>query len=101
MQQESQMKGQAVRIESIHQVKGGLRVFSVYSWHSEGWTPRNEAWLEAVLKQARTTGHPWLIACDANMCPEIFAKSLWFKKEVVHVVAPERSIYVQMERPKR
>ena len=26
-------------------VTGGLRVFSVYFWHSEGWTPRNEALL--------------------------------------------------------
>ena len=26
-------------------------------WHSEGWTPRNEALLEAVLKQTRTTRH--------------------------------------------
>ena len=23
--------------------RGGLRVFSVCFWHSEGWTPRNEA----------------------------------------------------------
>ena len=41
-------------------------------WHSEGWTLRNEALLEAVLKQGRTTRHPWLIACDAKMCPEDF-----------------------------
>ena len=33
-------------------VRGALRVFSVYFWHLEGWTPRNEALLEAVLKQA-------------------------------------------------
>ena len=32
-------------------VSGGSRVFSVYFWHSEGWTPRNEVLLEAVLKQ--------------------------------------------------
>ena len=33
-------------------VRGGMRVFSVsvYLWHSEGWTPRNEALLEALLK---------------------------------------------------
>ena len=31
----------------------GLRVFAVHFWHSEGWTPRNEALLEAVLKQAK------------------------------------------------
>ena len=28
-------------------VRGGLRFFSVYFWHSEGWTPRNEALMEA------------------------------------------------------
>ena len=43
-----------------------LHVFS----HSGTRTPRNEALLEAVPKQARPTRHPWLIACDANMCPE-------------------------------
>ena len=48
-------------------VRGGLRVFSLYFWHSEGWTLRNEALLEAVLKQARTTRHPWLLACDASV----------------------------------
>ena len=35
------------------------------------------------------TRHPWLIACDANMCPEDFEKSLWFHKEQTHVVAPK------------
>ena len=50
--------------------RGGLRVFSVYFWHSEGWTPRNEALLEAVVKQANTTRHSRLVACDANTCPE-------------------------------
>ena len=72
-------------------VGGGLRVFSVYFWHSEGWTPRNEAILEAVLKRARTTKHPWLTACDANMCPEDFEKSLWFQREQMHVVAPQEA----------
>ena len=57
--------------------------------------------LEAVLKQARTTRHAWLIACDANMCPEDFER-----KSLVPIGAdacggPERSIYVQVERPKK
>ena len=39
-------------------VRGGLRIFSVYFWHSEGWTSRNEALLEAVLKRTPTTKHP-------------------------------------------
>ena len=68
-------------------VRGGLRVFSVLFCHSEGWTPRNEALLEAVLKKATTTRHPWLKACDANMCPEDFENSLWFQRETMHVVA--------------
>ena len=53
-------------------VRGGLRVFSVYFGHAEDWTPRNEALLEAVLKPGRTTRHAWLLACDANMCPKEF-----------------------------
>ena len=82
-------------------VRGGLRVFSVYFWHSEGWTPRNEALLEAVLKkQARTTRHPWLIACDANMCPEDFEKSLWFQRELMHVVAPKEASTCRSNGPK-
>ena len=65
-------------------VRGGLRIF----WHSEGWTPRNEAVLEAVLKQANTTRHPRLVAFDANMRPEGFEKSFRFRKERMQVVAP-------------
>ena len=33
-------------------VRGGLRIFSVYFWHSEGWTPKTEALLEGVLNLA-------------------------------------------------
>ena len=70
-------------------VRGGLRIFSVCFWHSEGWSSRNEALLEAVLKRTRTTKHPWLIACDANMSPEDSEKSLCFRKEQMYVMAPE------------
>ena len=67
-------------------VRGSVRKFAAYFWE---WTPRYEAILEAVLKRARTTKHPWLIACDANMSPEDFEKSLWFRKDQMHVIAPE------------
>ena len=70
-------------------VRGGLRIFSVYCWHSEGWSSRNEALLEAVLKRTRTTNYPWLTACHANMSPEDFEKKLWFRKERMCVIAPE------------
>ena len=69
--------------------RGGMRMFAAYSWHTEGWSPRNEAILEAVPQRARTTKHPWLKACDANMSPEDFEKSLWFRKDQMHAVAPE------------
>ena len=39
-------------------VRGGLRAFFEYFWHSEGRIPRNEALPEAVPKQAKTTRHP-------------------------------------------
>ena len=61
---------------------------AAYFWHAEGWTPRNEAILEAVLKRARTTKNPWLEACDANMSPVDFEKSLWFRKDRMHVIVP-------------
>ena len=72
-------------------VRGCLRVFSVNFWHSEGWTPKDEALLEAVVKQAKVTKHPWLVAGDANMCPEDFEKSLWFQREQMYVVAPKEA----------
>ena len=43
-------------------VRGGLRIFSVYFWHSKGWTPRNEALLEAVARQATVTRHPFVVS---------------------------------------
>ena len=50
---------------------------------------RNEASVEAVVKQVRTTRRPWLMACYANMSPEDFQKSLRFRKDQMHVIAPE------------
>ena len=45
--------------------------------------------MEDILKRTRITKHPWLIACDANMSPEDLEKSLWFRKNQIHVIAPE------------
>ena len=62
----------------------------ISGWHSEGWTPRNEALPEAVMKRVKVTRHPWLIACDPNMCPD-FEKSFWFQQEQMCVVAPKEA----------
>ena len=48
-------------------VRGGMRMFAAYFWNTEGW----------------------LKACDANMSPMDFEKSLWFRKDRLHVIAPE------------
>ena len=37
--------------------------------------------MEAVVKQARTTSHLWLVACDANMDSSEFRRGMWFKEE--------------------
>ena len=69
-------------------VRREMHIFSVYFWHSEGWTSRNEALLEAVLRRTRTTKHPWLVATDAYMSPEDFEKCLWFRKDQMQVMTP-------------
>ena len=60
-------------------------------WHSEGWRPRNEALMEAAT-QARTKRHPWLVACDANMDPQGFRRSRWFKETCMFSEALEAGV---------
>ena len=52
------------------------------------------------MKQARVTRHPWLVACDANICPEDFEKRLCFQRELMHVVAPEEATTCRSKGPK-
>ena len=52
------------------------------------------------MKQVKATRHPWLIACDANLSPEDFEKSMWFQSRQMFFEAPregeliERTYYV-------
>ena len=82
-------------------VRGGLRIFSVYFWHSEGWSSRNEALLEAVLKRTRTTKHPWLMACDANMSPQDFEKKPLVSKRANVRDGTRRTVNVQIKECQR
>ena len=43
------------------------------------------------MRQAKVTRHPWLVACGANMCLADSEKSLWFQRELMHVVPKEAS----------
>ena len=82
-------------------VPRGMCVFSVYSWHSEGWTPRNEALFEAVVKHVKATWHPRLIVCDANMSPEDFEKSMWFQSKQMCIEAPKEASTCRSKSSKR
>ena len=62
-------------------------LFEKYFWQTESWTPRNEAFMEVVVKQVRTTKQPWLIACNAD-----FKKSLWFKSRQMFIEAPGEGV---------
>ena len=53
-------------------VRGGLCVFSVYIWHTEGWTRGIEALLEAVVKQARVTRHRVMQTCVQEILKRVF-----------------------------
>ena len=44
--------------------------------------------METALMQARTTRHPSLVACGANMNPEDLKKGLWFKDRSMFIEAP-------------
>ena len=71
----------------------------MYFWHSEGWTLRNEALLEAVVRQSQTTRHPWLEAGDANMCPEDFKSMVSNGADACS--GSERSVHMQVTSPKK
>ena len=49
-------------------VRGGMRVFAVYFWPSEGWTPRNDALMENSCEARENHQAPWLIARDVRRC---------------------------------
>ena len=75
--------------QSLANVRGGVRVFAMYSLHSEGWTPRSETLVEAVVEHARTAGHPSLVTCYANVTSEGLKKSLWSKERCMFTEVPE------------
>ena len=75
-----------------------MRVFSVYFWHSESWTQRNEALLESVLKRARVTRHSLLVACDTYMNPAEFEKKPLVSEEPDACGSSGKSVHVQVER---
>ena len=52
----------------------GLTVFSVYFYHSEGWTERNQQLLGLLGDEVRRCAGLWVIGGDFNMEPEAFGQ---------------------------
>ena len=75
----------------VTEPKADLETVSMRFWHSEGWTPRNEALMEAAT-QARAKRQRWLVACDANMDPQGFRRSRWFKETCMFSKALEAGV---------
>ena len=55
-------------------ILSGLTVFSVYFYHSEGWTERNQQLLEMLGDEVRRCAGLWVIGGDFNMEPEAFGQ---------------------------
>ena len=55
-------------------IMGGLEVFSVYFYHTEEWTERNQQLLEALSVEVRRRTGLWIVAGDFNMEAEIFVQ---------------------------
>ena len=51
-----------------------LTVFSVYFYHSEGWTERNQQLLGLLGDEVRRCAGLWIIGGDFNMEPEAFGQ---------------------------
>ena len=55
-------------------IMGGITVFSVYFYHMEEWTERNQQILEATSREIRRCPGLWILAGDFNMEPEPFGQ---------------------------
>ena len=53
---------------------GALTVYSVYFYHTEEWTERNQQLLEATSREIRRCPGIWILASDFNLEPETFGQ---------------------------
>ena len=68
-------------------VRGGVSVLQ-HTFGTRKGGPQEMKLLDAVLKRARVTKHSWLVACDADMSPVHFDKSLLNQ---MHVIVAEKA----------
>ena len=48
--------------------------------------------VEEAAKQARTTKHPWFVACDDNMDPADFRRSVRFKGRCLFIKRQDKEL---------
>ena len=56
----------------------GIHDFTMYFWHSEGWSIRSEELIRAALSRVAATKSHWIIACETNMEPVQSNVGDWF-----------------------
>ena len=66
--------------------KGGVHVFSVYLWTSEGMSQRNRELLDELQRLTRLVKGPWIVGGDMNMVPEKMVK--WATDNHATIFAP-------------
>ena len=68
----------------------GLVVLSIYLWHSETWSARNLALVQAVLSLVRSLppGTLWVLGGDFNMDPALFSAHLVAQELGGQILAP-------------
>ena len=67
-----------------------LGVFSVYFWHSEGWTPRNEALLEGSSDASKNYQTAVVDSGVMQTCVWKILRRACFQSNLMHVVAPKK-----------
>ena len=66
-----------------------MQVVVVYLWHSNAWTPRNEALMEAAGENHKASLVSGL-RCQHG--PNDFRNSLWFREKCVFLEVPQEGI---------
>ena len=69
--------------------KGGIIIYNVYLWTSEGLSSRNSQVLEVLMAHKAAHGKPWLAGGDFQIEAKTMQKTRWPRDLDAAVVAPE------------
>ena len=69
--------------------KGGIIIYNVYLWTSEGLSARNTQILEVLMAHKAGHGKPWLVGGDFQVAAKVMQESRWPRDLEAAVVAPK------------